>query len=650
MGDKLMAVAWDVNGIREDIQLVSVLGSGGEGDVYITDTPGIVAKIYKLSKNPSEAKATENKYNKVRKLIDMRLQCEGVCFPLKMVTSRDGRFIGYTMTQAKGDTLSDVIHPMVIKNEFPNMERLQLVDICIDILEKVEYLHKHGIVMCDINLGNILVSGIESDNIKTSFVDTDSYQIGDLLGEVGVPIFTPPELHGVKLETVKRTYQNEYFSIATLLFMIMMPGQKPYARIGGTGSVAENIRTGIFPYAKGGEYSGQYAPNQMYRHIWSHLAYKNYFWETFHKDGNRFAPEKRISVSEWLKYFRHYRQLLTDSTIESEDPEGLKVFPAGYKRTKQKCKLCSREFLPDKPSDLYCEYCRSNDEVISCDWCEKEFMYTMEQQAKDEKAGRPRPTLCPRCRDTHGICDECGEYFTKVFKSQTTCDKCSVQKLRCQTCGRQFDYTFKEQTVDHKYGRQKPTECSTCRSTKPCPICKSTRIPKSHSYCKTCREKPAEYRECVNCHKQFSITYGQRDWEQRKDARIKQCPVCKAAHCTSDPCTHSEEYQARQRARQEQINGEKQAKQAAQQKQSSNSGCYIATAVYGSYTHPQTMVLRAYRDGILLKNPFGRAFVRAYYATSPTLVKYLGDTEWFKRFWRARLDRMVEKIKDKYGY
>ena len=138
MGDKLMAVAWDVNGIREDIQLVSVLGSGGEGDVYITDTPGIVAKIYKLSKNPSEAKATENKYNKVRKLIDMRLQCEGVCFPLKMVTSRDGRFIGYTMTQAKGDTLSDVIHPMVIKNEFPNMERLQLVDICIDT---VSYTH-----------------------------------------------------------------------------------------------------------------------------------------------------------------------------------------------------------------------------------------------------------------------------------------------------------------------------------------------------------------------------------------------------------------------------------------------------------------------------------------------------------------------------
>ena len=62
------------------------------------------------------------------------------------------------------------------------------------------------------------------------------------------------------------------------------------------------------------------------------------------------------------------------------------------------------------------------------------------------------------------------------------------------------------------------------------------------------------------------------------------------------------------------------------------------------------MVLRAYRDGVLLKNPFGRAFVRAYYATSPTLVKHLGETEWFKRFWRARLDKMVLKIKDKYGY
>lgn len=647
MGDKLLALAWDVSGKSEEVQLVSVLGSGGEGDVYITDTPGIVAKIYKLSKDPAEAKATKNKYDKVRKLMEMRLDYEGICFPLKMVTSRDGRFIGYTMRQAKGDTLSDVIHPMVIKNEFPGMTRLQLVDICVDILEKVEYLHNHEIVMCDINLGNILVSGIESGNLKTSFVDTDSYQVGDLLGEVGVPIFTPPELHGVKLDTVKRTYHNEYFSIATLLFMIMMPGQKPYARIGGTGSVAENIRTGIFPYAKGGEYSGQYAPNLMYRHIWSHLAYKNYFWETFHKDGNRFAPEKRISVSEWLKYFKHYQRLLTDGTIESEDPEGLKVFPSGYKRTKQKCALCGREFLPDRPGDEYCENCRSFDETISCAWCGKEFAYPIEQQTKDKRTGSPKPTLCPRCRDTHGVCDKCGKYFMRTFRKQTTCDKCSEETLRCRTCGKTFVYTFKEQTANHKFGNSKPSECPACRSTKPCPICGKTRIPRSHSYCDECKEKPVESRECVNCHRQFTITRGQRDWEQRKHARIKQCPTCKAAHCTSDPCVHSEAYQAKQRAKQERLAREK---QAAQQKQSSSSGCYIATAVYGSYTHPQTMVLRAYRDGVLLKNPFGRAFVRAYYATSPTLVKYLGETEWFKRFWRARLDKMVLKIKDKYGY
>ena len=62
------------------------------------------------------------------------------------------------------------------------------------------------------------------------------------------------------------------------------------------------------------------------------------------------------------------------------------------------------------------------------------------------------------------------------------------------------------------------------------------------------------------------------------------------------------------------------------------------------------MVLRAYRDNVLLKNPFGKAFVKSYYAVSPILVKYFGETKWFRGFWRKRLDRMVALIKDKYGY
>ena len=79
---------------------------------------------------------------------------------------------------------------------------------------------------------------------------------------------------------------------------------------------------------------------------------------------------------------------------------------------------------------------------------------------------------------------------------------------------------------------------------------------------------------------------------------------------------------------------------------SKSGGCYVATAVYGSYDCPQVWTLRRYRDDILAKNWYGRAFIHLYYAFSPTLVKWFGKTEWFKNMWRPRLDHLVKRLND----
>ncbi len=65
--------------------------------------------------------------------------------------------------------------------------------------------------------------------------------------------------------------------------------------------------------------------------------------------------------------------------------------------------------------------------------------------------------------------------------------------------------------------------------------------------------------------------------------------------------------------------------------QASGGGCYIATAVYGSYDCPQVWTLRRFRDYTLAKTWYGRVFIKTYYAISPTLVKWFGHTQWFKR-------------------
>ena len=85
-----------------------------------------------------------------------------------------------------------------------------------------------------------------------------------------------------------------------------------------------------------------------------------------------------------------------------------------------------------------------------------------------------------------------------------------------------------------------------------------------------------------------------------------------------------------------------------QQSDSNNrsGGCYVATCVYGSYDCPEVWTLRRFRDDTLGSTWYGRAFIHTYYAVSPTLVKWFGETNWFKKMWRGTLDRMVHNLRD----
>ena len=75
------------------------------------------------------------------------------------------------------------------------------------------------------------------------------------------------------------------------------------------------------------------------------------------------------------------------------------------------------------------------------------------------------------------------------------------------------------------------------------------------------------------------------------------------------------------------------------------NGCYIATAVYGSYDCPEVWVLRRYRDFTLARSWYGRAFIRVYYAISPKLVKRFGHTKAFKQLWRKLLDKKIAVLR-----
>ena len=73
----------------------------------------------------------------------------------------------------------------------------------------------------------------------------------------------------------------------------------------------------------------------------------------------------------------------------------------------------------------------------------------------------------------------------------------------------------------------------------------------------------------------------------------------------------------------------------------SKLGCFIATAAYGSYLHPNVQLLRDFRDHYLLTNEPGRIFVAIYYRLSPQFADVIAQHEMLRLLARLLLTPLV---------
>ena len=119
-----------------------------------------------------------------------------------------------------------------------------------------------------------------------------------------------------------------------------------------------------------------------------------------------------------------------------------------------------------------------------------------------------------------------------------------------------------------------------------------------------------------------------------RTVEIKGNPQCYSDAFSGTPYQEAKNQEARRQ-------WEAKRRQEAEQK----SSCYIATAVYGSYDCPEVWTLRRFRDNTLDRTWYGRAFIRTYYAVSPTLVRWFGKDSWFQALFRPMLDRLVAQLR-----
>ena len=351
------------------------IGRGGEGVICnIKDYPNAVAKIYFEDKRDKDrerkikllinkflnSQINENLYKNKLKLNEKfykKLKKE-LTIPITRLYY-ENEFVGYVMRKVNGRALKTFLAgDKRLLALYPNAKRTDLVDLCIDFLVKVDYLHSLNILIGDINLNNILAD--KNDLTKCYLVDIDAAQVDNMPCPVGTDEFTPPNLQGKNFKNVLRTKEDEYFSIAIALFMILFLGKHPFSRFDGS-SPAENIKKHLFPYPLGKNYKElhQNAPRGFYKNIWTHITKKlqEKFYETFVND-------KRFTPAEWIEALKGYKWAIEQGIYTNE------LAPVAFRATKEpvkvKCENCGIEFDMEKS---YLEYLKSKNYKILCNKC-----------------------------------------------------------------------------------------------------------------------------------------------------------------------------------------------------------------------------------------------------------------------------------------
>ena len=365
--------------------------TGGEGSVYLTNT-NYICKIYK------KEKVTKFREEKIKLLIRHSIKVKNVCLPEYMVYNNSKEFVGYLMPQATGSEIkTSIFIPPLLKQKFPHWNRFHLAKIALNILQKIEKLHQHNIIIGDINPNNILLNN-END---IYFIDTDSFQIENYPCSVGMVPYTRKIHHGKRYENYLRTKDDDIYAIATLVFQLMLPGKLPYSFSGG-GSEKENMRPENFPYNCDDDTGYNNAPKGQWVYIWSNLPYKlkKLFCRIFKKT-------EKVSLQELIAQMERYLTLLDKNDLTKD------IFPVTYKQIDDEGKVLKDNF-----------------KKIICKTCKQEFAIPNKQVQDFKAKGWRLPTKCKFCKSIKDTdlkkCSNCGKTFKDKYNN--LCINCRGNK------------------------------------------------------------------------------------------------------------------------------------------------------------------------------------------------------------------------------
>ena len=178
---------------KDRFSLAERIGSGGEGEIYaINGRSGQAVKIYFANKR-------RDREAKVRAMVGkgLAVSTDLIAYPGEVAMDQHGNFIGFVMRRVTGcRPLHELYDPKSRKIHFPKADYRFLVHVALNVARAVGKVHQTECVIGDLNHSGVLVA----QDATVALIDADSFQFR-LNGRsypcvVGVPDFTPPELHG----------------------------------------------------------------------------------------------------------------------------------------------------------------------------------------------------------------------------------------------------------------------------------------------------------------------------------------------------------------------------------------------------------------------------------------------------------------------
>ena len=281
----------------KNIILGKLIAKGGEGSVFALEgNKDDVVKIY------HKGQLNKLRLQKMLLMEKKQIDYEGICWPRQIVFSPAKEPIGFIMKRMNGkstDFVFDGVESLLM--HFPDITRRDVVQICIDVLSKIHYLHLFGVILGDVRMKNIMINKDKT----VSLVDLDSCQIYEYPCPAGFPDFTPAELHKVMLTEQLRTFDNESFALSVLMFKILFCGIHPYDRINGADTIEEEISLKCFPYALGKFANLNSIPVGGYKYLWKTTPHQ---FQIFLND--MFKSDIRFSDAEMIMMLKTYAQFL----------------------------------------------------------------------------------------------------------------------------------------------------------------------------------------------------------------------------------------------------------------------------------------------------------------------------------------------------